>query len=893
MASFTDQILGFNPYVQQLPVDAMVKVGLQKQAQYDQGVQRIQSYVDNVAGLNVVKPIHKQYLQSKLNELGGNLKKVAAGDFSNFQLVNSVGGMANQIIKDPTIQNAVRSTQQASKEQQNIQAAQKAGKSNPNNEDFYYDQYSKWLNDGKLDTPFTAEFTEYKDVDAKLRDLQSKLKEEEIGIENPYMRNEEGQTLYYYIDPKTKKETSSTDPSKGEKRYALDMLSVKVKGVSAQRILNNFYESLDANDIRQMKIDSWAHYRGAGPESFQSDIKTSYDNKKQMMSQHLVDLTVKLQNPKITGEDKTKIQNEIAQINSDIDNKVLDKEFSDDMLELQNPRNLEEYKYKLYTQTHLTNLAKDLSYRSYVQELKTNPAAAADLARQQFQFEKIKEANDNYWKGKNYDLAVSTETYKRERDRLKDYAEKVGKGYNVVPGSWKTGGEAPTVEGLVTDMQSYAKEYNTTLTKYAQALYPSDNKDYKNLTPAQKEAALNQDLANYRKNPNMPLGPTKRVYLEQLRTMGSNLTKKINAWSSANDYKNQLLQNQSITSNGVTYTGKDVSDFNSTLNRFKVAGEETTDPLSGATVPAQVMFDGKAALNFYKTYQNGKFLPMAKAYVSDQSGFKGIGSLYSSNTDDQNLVSFMNNVGKSVDPLISNYIAKISPVYAVQRAAINTADPAKAAMLNEFLAVKAAEAGEMGGLDVNNPGDYNADVIASNKDAKETSFVIEKGKDGSANVVMRGKGGIVQIIPATDQQVATYFPEVAVTSPFGDIKDDIATSRGHTTNAANERFIPGSGATAVNAQISGYDEKHLPQLRGTGYEDKVRIDVEGFEGNTGDVMTDKYTIIMYVPDYKTGGWKGDYVTGTNGGSYVSEADVTRIFGMISPYTINQAIKTFK
>jgi len=141
--------------------------------------------------------------------------------------------------------------------------------------------------------------------------------------------------------------------------------------------------------------------------------------------------------------------------------------------------------------------------------------------------------------------------------------------------------------------------------------------------------------------------------------------------------------------------------------------------------------------------------------------------------------------------------------------------------------------------------------------------------------------------------VATYFSEVAVTSPFNDIKNDVATSRGHTTNAANERFKPGSGATAVNAQISGYDEKHLPQLRGTGYEDKVRIDVEGFEGNTGDVMTDKYTIVMYVPDPKTGGWKGDYVTGTSGGSYVSEADVTKIFGMISPYTINQAIKTFK
>ena len=110
MASFTDSISQFNPYIQQLPVDAMVKVGMQKQAQYDQGVQKIQGYVDNIAGMDVANDADKAYLQSKLNELGGRLRTVAAGDFSNQQLVNSVGGMAGQIVKDPTVQNAVSST---------------------------------------------------------------------------------------------------------------------------------------------------------------------------------------------------------------------------------------------------------------------------------------------------------------------------------------------------------------------------------------------------------------------------------------------------------------------------------------------------------------------------------------------------------------------------------------------------------------------------------------------------------------------------------------------------------------------------------------------------------------------------------------------------------------
>lgn len=893
MASFTDQILGFNPYVQQLPLEAMAQVGMYKQAKYEDNVQKIQSEIDKVAGLSIVKPIHKQYLQSKLNELGNNLRTVAGGDFSNFQLVNSVGGMATQIGKDSIVQNAVKSTRHALTEQENIQAAQKAGKSSVNNEDFYYDQYSKWLNDGKLETPFSSEFVEYKDVDAKLRDLQSKLKDEEVSMENSYMRDDLGRTLYYYIDPKTKKETSSLDPSKGEKKLALDTLKVTVKGVSAQRILNNFYDSLDDNDKRQMKINSWSHYKGAGPGYFKSDIETTYNNKKEIQSQEMVDLAVKLQNPKITGADKIKIENRITEINDAIDNKTLDKEMAEDLLELQNPKNLEEYKYKVYTQTHLTNLAKDLSTRSYIQEVKSNPAEQANNARQRLQMDIIKAGREEYWRGKNYDLSVDTENYKRARDRKKDYEEQVGKGYKVVPGAWKTGMEAPTLDDLTTDMQTSAEQYNSQFNSAAERLYPSDNVNFKNYTSAQKREALSKELSEYRKNPYKAASPDQKEYYEMLKNMEDGVTKKVNAWSSANRYKDELLLKQSITSGNVTYTGKDVNDFTSTLSRFQVVGEETTDPLSGATVPAQVTLDGNAALDFYKTYQNGKFLPMAKAYVNDKTAFKGLSSLYSSNADDKNLVSFINSVGKSTNPLVSNYIATISPVYAVQRAAINTADPVKAATLNEFLAIKAAEAGDVGGLDVNNPGEYNSDVVATNKDAKETSFVIEKGKDGSANVVMRAKGGIVQIIPATPEQVAAYFPEVAVTSPFGDLKDGIALSPGHTTNSANQRFNPGSGATAVNATITGYSKQYLPQLKGSGYESKVRIDVEGFDKNNGNVMTDKYTVVMYVPDPKTGGWKGDYLTGTDGGSYVSEADVTTVLSMISPYTIDQAIKRFK
>ena len=110
MASYTDKIPTFNPYVQQLPVEAMLKVGVYKQQKYEEGVQKIQTSIDNVAGLDIANPVQQQYLQSKLNSLGNNLKFVAAGDFSDFSLVNSVNGMTKQIVKDEDVINAVSST---------------------------------------------------------------------------------------------------------------------------------------------------------------------------------------------------------------------------------------------------------------------------------------------------------------------------------------------------------------------------------------------------------------------------------------------------------------------------------------------------------------------------------------------------------------------------------------------------------------------------------------------------------------------------------------------------------------------------------------------------------------------------------------------------------------
>jgi hypothetical protein len=175
MASYTDQIPQFNPYIQQLPVEAMVQVGMEKQRRYDEGLQKIQTNFDNIAGLDIANEKQQEYLQSKLNELGSKLKTVAAGDFSNYQLVNSVGGMAKQIGKDATIQNAVKSTAWYRKQAQEMEKAISEGKSSQANIFDFTQKANAYLNADDVNASFSNRYTQYIDVDKKFLEVFKSL----------------------------------------------------------------------------------------------------------------------------------------------------------------------------------------------------------------------------------------------------------------------------------------------------------------------------------------------------------------------------------------------------------------------------------------------------------------------------------------------------------------------------------------------------------------------------------------------------------------------------------------------------------------------------------------------------------------------------------------------
>lgn len=167
MSSWTDniqQLTSFKPYTSQLPVEAMTKVGMEKQRRYEEGIEKIQSSIDRVAGLDIVRDVDRQYLQSKLNNLGSTLKTVAGGDFSESQLVNSLAGMATKIGKDQNVVNAVSSTRYYRKGLEDMQAAIKEGKSSPSNEWLFKSNAAKWLQSTDINEQFSDNYLPYTDA---------------------------------------------------------------------------------------------------------------------------------------------------------------------------------------------------------------------------------------------------------------------------------------------------------------------------------------------------------------------------------------------------------------------------------------------------------------------------------------------------------------------------------------------------------------------------------------------------------------------------------------------------------------------------------------------------------------------------------------------------------
>lgn len=405
MASFTDKIPTFNPYVQQLPVEAMVEVGMQKQKQYDEGITKIQANIDAVGGLDIAKDSDRAYLQSKINELGNNLKGFMASDFSNFQLVNSVNGMTGQIVKDNNVKNAVSSTATFRKEQSFMEEQRKAGKSSPANEWDFNSKASSWLNSSKIGESFSGRYTPYTDVQKKylevLKGLHSDLKEQDI----PYVI-ENGKVNY--------------------NKTAAAMQRISKETVSKEKIENALRSSLTPVELEQLSIDGRYTFKDNTPEQLANQATRKYSTGIEKNNEKIKELRgfANLNTARPALRDKAlKTVEELEENNKQLNEQLAEE----NEYVLSNPENA---KILLYKNSSIEQFATANAWEHNKENIMTNPIQQQDNWERNFAQEQTKLnllISDSAWDKKmdilNYNLKVEEATTAAAKAKAKEKGE--------------------------------------------------------------------------------------------------------------------------------------------------------------------------------------------------------------------------------------------------------------------------------------------------------------------------------------------------------------------------------------------------------------------------------------------------------------------------------------
>lgn len=388
MASFTDQISKFNPYIEQLPVEAMAQVGMYKQQQYNAGVQKIQSYIDNVAGIKTLRPQDDQYVKSKLDELGGKLRNVAAGDFSNQQLVNSVGGMATSVVKDPIIQAAVYSYSNDSKNLQEMDADRKKGELTPQAENYYKEKRNAYLNNKNLTDEegkpitFSGKYIKSWDLDGNLIKAIDAVGDREFTAQQIFKTKIDpttGKTVILHdyrpmIDPRTKQPVIDKATGKPKMEDLGPMLSdAAVEAKKKGKFSENVQAAIDAVFMRpeaQQELAMRGVYEYRGYDDV-NDFVELYEREKNkgvtLLEERKLDLMSKVATE--TDPDKKKqYQDMMVMIDNEITN--ISSITTDKINQVKEVKNLEGYKSALYQQRmrnlYMTSGVTETESRTYV-----------------------------------------------------------------------------------------------------------------------------------------------------------------------------------------------------------------------------------------------------------------------------------------------------------------------------------------------------------------------------------------------------------------------------------------------------------------------------------------------------------------------------------------------
>lgn len=841
MASFTDKIIEFNPHISQLPVDDYMRVGMLKQQQYEEGVQKVQQYIDNVRGIEVVKDEHRQYLNATLQNLQGEVSGIVSADFSNHQLVSQVGRLTNRLVADPIIQNALVSTTRYKKALAEQQKAKAEGKSSVVNDYNFENQATRWLSDGDAKSPFSGSYRPYRDVRKKMLDIIKAVDPNSRVTQIPFVRNGDGT---YLMD------------ENGRPKLDQVMMEIEYKGKSYEDIKRAIEAGLDEDDIEQLKMEGTYHFKDHNPTSMKKVVETNYKARVDDLNKMLTNLkTQKMVNP-TDNVYQANVDRQIKEVEDRGAN--LNRSYAQDIDFLSiSP---EDFKSEFYKYNYLDQVGKAFSSASESFKYLDNPYIKRMMEEKEFNLKYQRFIHDSQYDALNYEIKLK-ELSLREREIDKKNKEESGFVYDVALSlAALNDAQKPTEAGFQDDIK--AEEAQLIAAKASII----DKVDHLSKLPsweAEKELVKLRDswekggkIADNRVAEYFADIEFKETEIKNRKYSIMNIQAK--AAKNPTLDVNKVVGGGGLRVGNTTYNPSEMVNFTDKLDKLIKKGEPLgqgmgTDYKYTDDVEAAKVLTPKE-MDIYNIYKKS----LRRADVSNLSpGVREVVE-YVDKTR-RTLAPLARKVIKARGEFFANEIAAIDKDYQPEAYIIDAGKHEKLykarGIINAFLVNPELRGGGVG----KTPNfDYD-ETVKANNDEKSTYGVYKIGAE--SYVTVKGGKSKTQFIPITPGQLNSI-SEGAFSRPFDPIQKTIALSGDRATTN-----VIGEGAKTAYLSKSSF-----PGVTQYG----VKADVEQAQGG--------YQIKFYIYNPKTNTW----VTRVPPGLY-SDTEVVEKLRNVGDLTIKQLL----
>lgn len=450
MASFTDAPIQFNPYIQSQPIEAMSRIGMVREQQFQQGLATVQSWIDNTLGAPIAKGETKEYVKQKVSALGESLRGSISGDLSKQRIINNVGGMFSQITNDPIVRNGIESTARIQSGMAALEASKKDGKWSQQNQDFFNESVSRWLSDGDIETAFDDSYTPWVDYQKKFMDAYKEV---------------------------NKGENIDADAFRIDANGNLSINPVLREGVTPDKIKSVWNLVSSSPDVqKQLQIDGWSRFRGLDDQAIVNNLAESTNASLRDIQATINNLQTELATS--PGVDTAKISSQVEQLQR----QAQEKKRSADATMLAIDSDPERAKTLMQEQDILSNLIGAYSYET----MKKSPLWETSMEQQRFDREA------QHWEAE-YQLKLQTERRLAAKDKKETDAQATGQVVLDGPVSVaQAGGSARALQTVEDSRTAYVQAQRALIASVAGV----------GVSPY----VLNQATGQYDYNPNLTKG---------------------------------------------------------------------------------------------------------------------------------------------------------------------------------------------------------------------------------------------------------------------------------------------------------------------------------------------------------------------------------------------------